>query len=173
MRARQWMQIAAVASAVGLAGTAFANDVDRASTGDSAVNAAAQLDRDTAPRAGTTQGGTMVSPRPVAAPSGHVPSGGEDRLGNTNSENFDQRMSDYAAQHDGRITRQQFLDEMGHRFDIVDAQRQGSLTPDEVREVLTPGEDASVPTGADEGARAPTGSDVRPGETGPGAVTGE
>jgi len=44
MRARQWMQIAAVASAIGLGGTAIANDLDRTSSDVGNDNAAAQLD---------------------------------------------------------------------------------------------------------------------------------
>jgi hypothetical protein len=44
MRARHWMQIAAVASAIGLGGTAIAHDLDRTSSSVGNDNAAAQLD---------------------------------------------------------------------------------------------------------------------------------
>lgn len=191
MRARQWMQIAAVASAIGLTGTAIANDTDSnaaaqldttpsASSATIDENAAAQLD--TTPSAttgttgtyGSTQGSTMTSPRSddlragtsgavTGAGSAATSIGGDDRLATTNSENFDQWMSDYAAQHNGRITRQQFLDEMGNRWDVVDAQRQGYLTPGEAREIFI-FENASP---------AQTGSDVRSGDMGPGNARGQ
>jgi hypothetical protein len=52
---------------------------------------------------GATQGSTMASPRSepstTMAGSSATSIGGDDRLGTTSSENFDQRMSDYAAQH--------------------------------------------------------------------------
>ena len=201
MSARQWMQIVAAASAIGLGGTAIAHDLDRTSssantmpsgstiTRDSSMangNAAAQLDAspstgapvnrttDTTATYGTTQGSTMASPRSddlrsgtsgavTGAGSAATSIGGDDRLATTNSENFDQWMSDYAAQHNGRITRQQFLDEMGNRWDVIDAQNQGYLTPGEVREIFIY-ENASPPK---------TGSDVQSGDMGPGNARGQ
>jgi hypothetical protein len=229
MRARQWMQIAAVASAASLTGAAIANDMDRASTSrpDTATTISgnpAQLDNDatnpatsvlpdntvTAPEVGTTQsndngatmndnagtsnlngdastidngapsttqGSTMVSPKSdtAAAPSGGARDGsgssatsigGTDRLGSTNSENFDQWASDYAAQHNGRITRQEFLDQMGNRWDVLDNRHRGYLTPQEMQEffIATPGDTAAPPR---------TGSDAQAGDMGPGSARGD
>jgi hypothetical protein len=246
MRARQWMQIAAVASAVGLAGGAIANDMDRtapssddasatvngnpaAQLGGDATNPsssmngnpAAQLGGDAtnpsssaapgtavptpgygtaAPSTdvdsstaigndaststldndatGTTQGSTMVSPKSdmtTNAPSGGARYGsgssatsisGSDRLGSTNSANFDQWASDYASQHNGRITRQEFLNQMANRWDRLDMQHRGYLTPQEMDEffVAAPDESATPPR---------TGSDVRPGDMGPGSAKGD
>jgi hypothetical protein len=229
MRARQWMQIAAVASAASLTGAAIANDMDRASTSrpDTATTISgnpAQLDNDatnpatsvlpdntvTAPEVGTTQsndngatmndnagtsnlngdtstidngapsttqGSTMVSPKSdtAAAPSGGArygsgssatSIGGTDRLGSTNSENFDQWASDYAAQHNGRITRQEFLDQMGNRWDVLDNRHRGYLTPQEMQEffIATPGDTAAPPR---------TGSDAQAGDMGPGSARGD
>lgn len=125
----------------------------------------------------TTQGSTMVSPKSdtAAAPSGGArygsgssatSIGGTDRLGSTNSENFDQWASDYAAQHNGRITRQEFLDQMGNRWDLLDAQHRGYLTPQEMQEffIATPGETAAPPR---------TGSDAQAGDMGPGSARGD
>jgi hypothetical protein len=58
--------------------------------------------------------------------------GGSDRLGSASSENLDQWASDYAAQHNGRITRQEFLDQIGNRWDVPDTQHCGYLTPQEM-----------------------------------------
>jgi hypothetical protein len=285
MKPRQWMQIAAVASAMGLTGTAIANDMDRTPGTDNSsaatildndaasaqgTNPAADLDsnadvnggaglRDNASgnassstdlnakaapgmnrgadldnsadvngRAapamnrggdldnsadvngnaatqndnaasrdsstsdlngqfdrGTTQGSTMTSPRSNASTDADAPTGGarygsgssatsisgSDRLGSTNSDNFNTWMSDYASQHNGRITRQEFLAQMGNRWDQLDAQHQGYLTPDQVEEILviTP-DSASSP---DSVAPPRTGSDVQPGGMGPGNTRGD
>ena len=60
-----------------------------------------------------------------------------DRSGTASgSSSFDAWANDYAARHDGHITRQEFLDEMGSRFDRLDSRHQGSLTPYEVEEVF-------------------------------------
>ena len=248
MRARQWMQVAAVASAVGLAGSAMANDTDRTimlnsdlaapvtrttpspSAADSAAingamnesaarGTAEQTDslglpdtnvRDSMNRsAGTaygndsatsngnsafdndtrlnddstlndnTAGAVGVAPRGALAspgtgnPNDGTLTGGEssatalganNRTGNFNSDNFDAWMSDYATAHNGRITRQEFLDQMGNRWDVIDVQRQGYLTPGEARGIYMPGENATP---------ALTGSQVRPGDMGPGNSKGE
>jgi hypothetical protein len=261
MRARHWMQIAAVASAVGLTGTAIANDMDRTPTSSDDTSATvtgnpAQLDNDattpstsalpgnavtvpdygttppngngstmnddsgttppngngstmndnsgtTQPNdngstmndssgtsglndnpstiengaAGTTQGSTMVSPKSdtTTGPAGGARDGsgssatsigGSDRLGSTNSENFDQWASDYAAHHNGRITRQEFIDQMGNRWDVLDSQHRGYLTPQEMQEffIATPGETA---------APSRTGSDAQAGDMGPGSTRGD
>jgi len=213
MKPRQWMQIAAVASAMGLTGTAIANDMDRtpgvsdgpaaALDKDSSGNASsstssdlntqaapelnrggdlsgsaevngpnanpltanpvpdlnAPVDRGSAPGStrGSTQGSTMTSPRSDVSPGANAPAGGarfgsgssattiggQDRLGNTNSDNFSTWMSDYASQHNGHITRQEFLAQMGERWDQLDTQRQG-LTPDEVQGIFSEGSGAPV-----------------------------
>jgi hypothetical protein len=193
------MQIAAVASAVGLAGTAIANDMDDATaapgsrsdatvidqatpagtqanvpgsdnaagtsaTSDLSNNAngtagTSDLSNDatgTAPKSdlanppqgtsssqvrrgdaavGATQGSTMRSPQGASTP-GTADAAGHGRLAGTNSSNFNAWASDYAAQHNGRITRDEFLDQMGRRFDELDTQQQGSLTPYQVQEIL-------------------------------------
>jgi hypothetical protein len=250
MRTRHWMQIAAVASAVGLTGTAIANDMDRTptSSGDTstavtgnptqrdndATNPSTSVlpdstvtapDRDTAQpngngstmndnnlndnnsgatqqnsngstmndnsgtsslngtpstidngATGTTQGSTMVSPKSdtTPAPAGGARYGsgssatsisGGDRLGGTSSENFDQWASDYASQHNGRITRQEFLDQMETRWNALDTQHQGYLTPQQMQEFFaTPDESALPPR---------TGSDVQSGDMGPGSTRGD
>jgi hypothetical protein len=268
MKPRQWMQIAAVASAMGLTGGAIANDMDRTpgtynspaataidngATSAQGANPAADLnsdadvnggaglrdnasgnassstdsngiaapgmnrggdlngsadvngkastlnDNDTATQndnstsdlggqvnRGTTQGSTMTSPRSNASTDANAPTGGarygsgssatsiggSDRLGSTNSENFNTWMSDYASQHNGRITREEFLAQMGNRWDQLDAQHQGYLTPDQVEEmlVITPPGSALSP---DSVSPPRTGSDVQPGDMGPGNARGE
>jgi hypothetical protein len=125
----------------------------------------------------TTQGSTMVSPKSdtAATPSSGArygsgssatSIGGTDRLGSTNSENFDQWASNYAAQHNGRITRQEFLDQMGNRWDVLDTQHRGYLTPQEMQEffIATPGETTAPPR---------TGSDAQAGDMGPGSARGD
>jgi hypothetical protein len=261
MKPRQWMQIAAVASAMGLTGAAIANDMDRSpgtdnssaattidndatsaqganpaadlnsnadvnggaglrgnassnasSSTDTNGTAAAELNRggdlngsaDVSGNAalqngnatssdnatsdlngqvdrGTTQGSTMTSPRSNASTDANAPSGGarygsgssatsiggSDRLGSTNSDNFNTWMSDYASQHNGRITREEFLAQMGNRWDRLDAQHQGYLTPDQVEEILV------ITPEAASASPPRTGSDAQPGDMGPGNARGE
>ena len=153
MRTRHWMQVAAVISTVGLAGTALADGGVRTTTGSGV-----KVVQD---GSGNEQlGASLADTQPGAR------SIGDDRMESTNSDNFDRDMSDYAAQHNGRITRQEFLDRMGSRFDRLDADHRGYLTPEETHRmfVYTPGERA-VP--------ARTGSGVRPGDMGPGNSKGE
>ena len=266
MKPRQWMQIAAVASAMGLTGGAIANDMDRTpgtdnspaataidndATSAQGANPAADLnssadvnggaglrdntsgnassstdvngmaapinrggdlsgsadvngnastlnDNDTATQndnstsdlsgqvnRGTTQGSTMTSPRSNASTDANAPTGGarygsgssatsiggSDRLGSTNSDNFNTWMSDYASQHNGRITREEFLAQMGNRWDQLDAQHQGYLTPDQVEEmlVITPQDNAL----SSDSVSPRTGSDVQPGDMGPGNARGK
>jgi hypothetical protein len=78
-------------------------------------------------------------------------------------------MNDYATAHDGRITRDEFMDQMGHRCDAIDAERHGYLSPDQARGIFTahPGE----ATG--EAMPPRSGSDVTPGYMGPGSVKGK
>jgi len=231
MKTRQWMQIAAVASAIGLTGTAIANDTDRTPStdtsaatmdngaaihantpgdngslnnattggnesygtsdlngnasssttsdlngnaatpnGDSTSGTTGQVER------GATQGSTMTSPQSTTSSDANAPSGGalygsgssatsvsgQDRLGNTDSDNFDARMSDYAAQHNGRISRDEFMSEMGNRWDQLDTRHNG-LTPYEVQEIFV----FTPPVNA---APARSGSDVQSGDMSPGST---
>lgn len=152
MRTTHWMQIAAVVATAGVAGTALADGVDRTTAG-SGVSA--------------KQGGMANEQLGASLPGARgAQSMGDDRMESTNSDNFDRDMSDYAAQHNGRITRQEFLDRMGSRFDRFDAEHRGYLTPEETHRmfVYAPGERA-VP--------ARTGSGVKPGDMGPGNSKGE
>jgi hypothetical protein len=282
MKPRQWMQIAAVASAMGLSGAAIANDMDR-TPGTGSSSAAATIDTSSAaatidatsvqganPAAdlntnadvnggaglrdrgnasgnssdntsgnaaastnsgrmaapalnhggdlngsadvngnpatrnddatsgrsstsdlngqvdhGTTQGSTMTSPRSNGSTDANAPMGGarygsgssatsvggSDRLGSTNSDNFNTWMSDYASQHNGRITREEFLAQIGNRWDQLDAQHQGYLTPDQVEEILV-----IVPDNAstqDNSSTPRTGNDVQPGDMATGSTRGD
>jgi hypothetical protein len=246
MKTRQWMQIAAVASAIGLTGTAIANDTDRTPStdtsaatmdngaaihantpgdngspnnattggnesygtsdlngnasssttsdlngngsssttsdlngnaatpnGDSTSGTTGQVER------GATQGSTMTSPQSTTSSDANAPSGGalygsgssatsvsgQDRLGNTDSDNFDAWMSDYAAQHNGRISRDEFMSEMGNRWDQLDTRHNG-LTPYEVQEIFV----FTPPVNA---APARSGSDVQSGDMGPSNARGQ
>jgi hypothetical protein len=141
------------------------------SNGSGTSDTTGQVDR------GATQGSTMESPRPNTSTDANAPSGGalhgsgssatslsgQGRLAHTNSDNFNTWMSDYASQHNGRISRDEFLAQMGNRWDQLDAQHSGYLTPSEVDEILilTPPENAAPPR---------TGSDVQSGDMGPGSA---
>jgi hypothetical protein len=135
------------------------NDNDSATQNDNSTSdLSGQVNR------GTTQGSTMTSPRSNASTDANAPTdgarygsgssatsiGGSDRLGSTNSDNFNTWMSDYASQHNGRITREEFLAQMGNRWDQLDAQHQGYLTPDQVEGmlVITPQDNGSAPASA-------------------------
>ena len=87
---------------------------------------------------------------------------------NTNSRSVDSWMNDYAAAHNGRVTREDFLNEMGERWDAIDTQKRGYLSPSEARAVFGahPGEPL-----AKNGA-APT-QPAQPGYMGPGSVKGK
>lgn len=252
MKPRHWMQIAAVASAVGLAGSAIANDnaigqntqstigqntqstnesaasvIDQAtprpayaprvdsalqsndlngsssmstndvngnasstasdpnnnaqsntndnganaSTNDNGANASGSNDNGTnnglndneSGTSGTTQGSTMQSPKSTNGLTSGLPSNakGGQRLSTTNSSNFNAWASDYASQHNGRITRDEFLNQMGQRFDQLDAQHQGALTPYQVEEIFifTP---ANPSAAQSNGQSGPASSEASP-----------
>jgi hypothetical protein len=118
-----------------------------------------------------TQGSTMSSPKPNSAVDANAPgthssatqSASPARFADTNSSNFNSWMSDYASQHNGRISRDEFMAQMGRRWDQRDTEHNG-LTPVEVEEifVFTPGEAATPPE---------TGSDVQQDETAQGGAT--
>ncbi len=56
-------------------------------------------------------------------------------MDNTSPAGFDAWMNDYSAAHNGRITRQEYMDQMGNRWDRIDSQRRGYMTPDEAHGV--------------------------------------
>jgi hypothetical protein len=152
MMNRYLLPLAAMTSAAFLTGSALAAD---------AGHTVGQMQNNPNPAVTAPQGNTVDAPQSV---------GGSQRMDNTNAaaNPLDAWMSDYAAAHNGRITREEFLDQMGNRWDAVDTQRQGYLTPDEARDIFTahPGEAA--------GATPPrTGADVNPGYMGPGSVKGK
>jgi hypothetical protein len=112
----------------------------------------------------------MTSPKPNSAVDANAPgaqsnateSGTQGRFADSNSSNFNSWMSDYASQHNGRISRDEFMAQMGKRWDQRDAQHSG-LTPVEIEEIL-------VFTPADRTTAAGT-ADVQPDETGQGGAT--
>ena len=79
-------------------------------------------------------------------------------------DDLDLWMHDYSVRNNGRISRQAYLDEMGRRWDAMDANR-GGLSPAEVSRL----------TGrVDSNAQAPlSGSGVQPGNMGPGNSKGK
>ena len=111
MRTQQRMKIAALASAIGITGTAFATD--------------------TSP---------MKATDATTSPPGQTPeTAGVGGNNQTEGQNFDNWMNGYAAAHDGRITRQEFMDQMSRRWDTLDAQRSAYMTPDQARRIYMPG----------------------------------
>ena len=70
----------------------------------------------------------------------------------------------YGTAHNGRITRDEFMDQMGQRWDTLDAEHRGYMTPDEARGIYS----------TDQAARpARSGSEVTPGYMGPGSSKGK
>ena len=112
MRTRQWMQLAALASAIGLTGTTLAADTNHMKATDAATS-----------------------------PLGKTPEtagvGGNDK---TPNQNLDTWMNGYATAHNGRVTRDEFMGQMNQRWDTLDAQRQGYLTPDQARGIYMNGD---------------------------------
>lgn len=165
MKTTQWLQLAALASAIGMTGTVAAADTGQMKSDGMATPSAAH--RMAANNGMTNNGMTNngMTNDGMTSPLGQTPEtagvGGNDKSPN---QDLDLWMNDYATSHNGRITRQEFLDQMGNRWDRIDAQRQGYLTPDQARGVYGRGQ-AIRP--------ARTGSDVTPGYTGPGASTGK
>ncbi|MEO9137155.1 MAG: hypothetical protein ABI316_11210 [Casimicrobiaceae bacterium] len=142
MRNKQWMQIAAVASAISLSGAVMAADAGQVVT-QMQNNPSAMRPPATAQRG-------MAYPQAA---------GGSDRtLGDPPA--LDAWMNDYATAHNGRITREEFMDQMNNRWDTLDAQHRGYMTPDEARNIYAPRQEVRP---------ARTGSDVTPGYNGPGS----
>jgi hypothetical protein len=144
MKARQWMQVAAVASAVGFTGVAFGQVTN-------------------SPYNGHTGMGTDANTSPLGQTPESAGVGGNDQ--SMRLPNMDTWMNSYATSHNGRITREEFMDQMGHRWDMRDAQRRGYLTPDEARGIYAPDDQAARP--------ARSGSEVAPGYMGPGSTRGK
>ncbi len=115
------------ASAVGLIGTAVAADDDPVNVNDNAAPNAAASD--------ATGSGSMATDS-ITPPVGHSPKtaagSGLDRM---STQNLDKWMNEQASMHNGRITREEFMAQMSNRWDTLDIQRQGYLTPDQVRSV--------------------------------------
>ena len=112
MRTKQWMKIAALASAMGITGTAFATDT-----------------------------GQMKATDATASPLGQTPeTAGVGGNNQTEDQDFDDWMNKYAKAHNGRITREEFMDQMSRRWDTLDARRSGYMTPDQARRIYVPTE---------------------------------
>jgi len=107
MRTKQRMEIAALASAIGVTGTAFATETTHMKATDAATSPLGQ----TPETAGV---------------------GGNNK---TEGENFDASMDKYASAHNGRITRKEFMNQLSRRWDTLDVQRRGYLTPDQARRI--------------------------------------
>jgi len=114
MRTLQLMQIAAMASGLGLVGSAIAADADDITRQIQDNGTRHMQDND-------AHNGRMDSV------------GRSDRTDNTNRADFDAWMHDYSGKHNGRITRQEYLDQMGERWDRLDAEHRGYLTPEQAR----------------------------------------
>jgi hypothetical protein len=191
------MQVAAVASALGMAGTANANDIVTSSARSTIGNesAASVIDQATPPSNGNAAADLNNSPstdvngsaigsgsmdlndNAAADLNGSVSTGANVNGTASDAWNGSRAPSDLsngvsssatapaatsgsdessygnnatsAAQGD-RVTRQEFLDEMGRRFDALDTRHQGSLTPYEIDEILVvtaPANASSAPSG--------------------------
>lgn len=75
---------------------------------------------------------------------------------NTNSVFFPKWMHDQSMQHSGRISRQMFMDETGHRWDAMDKSKKG-LTKQELDRAY-----GYAPSGHQRGSPASTGSTAFP-----------
>ena len=144
MKTNQMIKIAALAAAMGLAGNAAAADM----SGMKNSNSTGVTSPAAAPSANTTKLGTLAGS-----------AGANDKTSSFPPESFDYWMNERAGQHEGRISRQEFLDQMGSRWDQNDQGRTGYMTPDQARGIYTYGD-----------TPARTGSDVKPGYMGPGNV---
>ena len=84
--------------------------------------------------------------------------------GDAKQQSFDRWAADYSAKHEGRISRQAYMDEMSRRWNMMDHDQRG-LTPSQVSEM----------TGhVDSNAQAPlTGTGAQPGNMGPGNSKGK
>lgn len=145
MYPRNLLRLALLSSSAFLACNVMAADAGTTTT---------QMQTAPAP-AGSTDNPLMPGPQSV---------GGSERMDNTNAAPLDAWIDDYAAAHQGRIDREVLLDQMGHRWDAIDAQRRGYLTPEEARGIYLPRQTVRP---------ARSGSDVAPGYMGPGSTKGD
>jgi hypothetical protein len=85
---------------------------------------------------------------------------------NTNSKStpapFQTWMSDYSQAHRGYISRQAYMDEMGRRWDAIDANRQG-LTSEQINSMYGYGDAAPTPNRVKRGRSNtnPTGTEAK------------
>ena len=113
-----WMQIAVITSVVALNGPALAADAGQTTS---------QIQGTPPPAMSRSTGTTAKSV------------GGSERMDNSSPGGMDAWMTDHAAAHNGRVTRKEFLDQMGNRWDMMDAQRRGYLTPEQARGIYGSG----------------------------------
>ena len=66
-----------------------------------------------------------VSAIGLAGPSVAQSDNTNSRVAPAQSQGFNNWMNDYSTAHQGRISRQAYMDEMGRRWDAADAQRRG------------------------------------------------
>ena len=113
MRTRQRMKLAALASAIGVTGTAFATEATRMRAADAATSPLGQ------------------TPETVRA-------GGNNK---TLGKNFDAWMNEHATAHNGEIAREAFMNQMSRRWDALDPERSGHMTPDQARRIYASSEE--------------------------------
>jgi hypothetical protein len=107
--------------------------------------------------AGAAFGQTYVAPTAVTTPSGAV-------VRTAPAGDFDTWAHDYSVQHNGRISRQAYLDEMSRRWDAADINQEG----------LTPAQLSNLTHRVDTNAPVPlSGSGVQGGNMGPGNSKGK
>lgn len=112
----------------------------------------------------------MSAPAPMHDNAMTAPS----RVGGANNTNsvvdpLNRWMNDYAASHNGRITREEFMNEMNNRWNAVDSKRQGYLAPEQAQGMFDAHPGGMAPTAGLPG----TASNVNPGYMGPGSVKGK
>jgi hypothetical protein len=94
--------------------------------------------------------------------------GSPDNIGvkdRADADSLDAWMNRHATEHQGRVSRQAYMDEMARRWDSLDRSKQG-LTPAEISRL-------TGRTDLDHAGPARTGSAVQPGNMGPGNVKGQ
>ena len=121
MKTSRWMGVAAIASCVGVAGTAVAAD------------------------AGTTTSQMQTNPSAAGSVQGYVPYGpatvgGSERIDNSNAVPLNEWQREYAQTHNGRLPRAILVDRFGDASDRVVGRRY--VTPDEARVIYIAPEDA-------------------------------
>jgi hypothetical protein len=107
MRTKQRLNFAALASAIGVTGMVFTSEATRLTAIDAATS-------------------------PVGPDIGDCGARGNNR---TQGENLDAWLNKHATTHDGRIAREEFMNQMSRRWDMLDARRSGYMTPDQARRI--------------------------------------